>query len=300
MAHGTSHAAAYSEPASVTQKPMNEPPAVLRTLALLAAAALFPATPVPGQTGGGEGAAAPEPGAARAYDECASPEVVFEEGSEPLTRAERIARMEQALHESLSRFERCRAASSGSGGGAAGGQGGGGVAGGGSDAGGGNGRAGESGESGEGATGAGSVASRSISGTESPSETGVPGADAPETGTAGESGGSAPASGSVASRSVSGTEAAPGTDARGAESETDAQPVSVTYAPDAANASTRPAPDGPDNGKVPDDIPAADNDSVLEAQIRRAAMTETDPEVRAKLWNEYRAYKGLPRVPADR
>lgn len=51
-----------------------------------------------------------------------------------------------------------------------------------------------------------------------------------------------------------------------------------------------------DNGKVPDDIPSADNDSILEAQIRQAATDETDPEVRAKLWNEYRRYKGLPQV----
>jgi len=48
------------------------------------------------------------------------------------------------------------------------------------------------------------------------------------------------------------------------------------------------------NGKIPDDIPSVDNDSVLEGQIRHAAMTETDPEIRQKLWNEYRKYKGLP------
>ena len=47
------------------------------------------------------------------------------------------------------------------------------------------------------------------------------------------------------------------------------------------------------NGKVPDDIPSMDNDSILEAQIRRAAMNEPDPVVREKLWNEYRRYKGL-------
>ena len=47
------------------------------------------------------------------------------------------------------------------------------------------------------------------------------------------------------------------------------------------------------NGKVPSDIPSMDNDSVLEAQIRRAAMNELDPVVREKLWNEYRRYKGL-------
>ena len=48
------------------------------------------------------------------------------------------------------------------------------------------------------------------------------------------------------------------------------------------------------NGALPDDIPPAENDSVFEAQIRAAAENETDPEVKKKLWNEYRKYKGLP------
>jgi len=48
------------------------------------------------------------------------------------------------------------------------------------------------------------------------------------------------------------------------------------------------------NGKIPDDIPVADNDSVFEAQIRAAAMAETDPQIQKNLWNEYRRYKGLP------
>jgi len=52
----------------------------------------------------------------------------------------------------------------------------------------------------------------------------------------------------------------------------------------------------PDNGKIPEDIPSADNDSVLEAQIRQAAMNEKDPEIRAKLWDEYRKYKGKSQV----
>jgi hypothetical protein len=47
------------------------------------------------------------------------------------------------------------------------------------------------------------------------------------------------------------------------------------------------------NGKLPDDIPPADNDSSLAAQIRRAAENETDPAKREQLWNEYRKYKGL-------
>jgi len=50
------------------------------------------------------------------------------------------------------------------------------------------------------------------------------------------------------------------------------------------------------NGKVPDDIPPADNDSILEEQIRQAATNETDPVIKEKLWNEYRKYKGLPLV----
>ncbi len=48
------------------------------------------------------------------------------------------------------------------------------------------------------------------------------------------------------------------------------------------------------NGKVPDDIPPADNDDALALQLRSAAENETDPEMQNKLWNEYRRYKGIP------
>jgi hypothetical protein len=55
------------------------------------------------------------------------------------------------------------------------------------------------------------------------------------------------------------------------------------------------------NGKIPDDISDAGddisdagNDSVFEAQIRAAAMAETDPNTQKNLWNEYRRYKGIP------
>lgn len=47
------------------------------------------------------------------------------------------------------------------------------------------------------------------------------------------------------------------------------------------------------NGSVPEDIPPAENDDVLAAQIRIAAEAEADPETRKKLWNEYRKYKGM-------
>ena len=49
--------------------------------------------------------------------------------------------------------------------------------------------------------------------------------------------------------------------------------------------------------KAPNDIPPADNDSIFEKQIREAAENETDPEVKERLWNEYRKYKGLPVKP---
>lgn len=47
------------------------------------------------------------------------------------------------------------------------------------------------------------------------------------------------------------------------------------------------------NGAIPEDIPAANNDDAIAAQIRLAAESETDPQIREKLWNEYRKYKGL-------
>ncbi len=47
------------------------------------------------------------------------------------------------------------------------------------------------------------------------------------------------------------------------------------------------------NGKTPDDIPSAENDDALAAQIRHAAENEPDPVKSRQLWNEYRKYKGL-------
>ncbi|MCH9697587.1 MAG: hypothetical protein K0U68_05745 [Gammaproteobacteria bacterium] len=48
------------------------------------------------------------------------------------------------------------------------------------------------------------------------------------------------------------------------------------------------------NGKTPEDIPVANNDDAIAAQIRLAAEIEKDPDKKARLWNEYRKYKGLP------
>jgi hypothetical protein len=48
------------------------------------------------------------------------------------------------------------------------------------------------------------------------------------------------------------------------------------------------------NGALPEDIPDANNDDVIAAQIRLAAEIEKDPVKKDRLWNEYRKYKGLP------
>jgi hypothetical protein len=44
---------------------------------------------------------------------------------------------------------------------------------------------------------------------------------------------------------------------------------------------------------VPADIPSGDDDDVVARQLREAALHEPDPELREKLWNEYRKYTGL-------
>lgn len=54
-----------------------------------------------------------------------------------------------------------------------------------------------------------------------------------------------------------------------------------------------------DNGAIPEDIPPAANDSAFEAQLRKAAMEEKDPELRERFWDEYRKYKGLPTKGSD-
>ena len=45
------------------------------------------------------------------------------------------------------------------------------------------------------------------------------------------------------------------------------------------------------SGGIPADIPDGQDDDIVARQIREAAMKETDPELRAALWEEYRRYK---------
>lgn len=62
----------------------------------------------------------------------------------------------------------------------------------------------------------------------------------------------------------------------GRQGEYDAQNASATY-------------------PVPEDIPSGNDDDVVARQLREAAMREPDPELREKLWDEYRKYTGLSR-----
>jgi len=43
---------------------------------------------------------------------------------------------------------------------------------------------------------------------------------------------------------------------------------------------------------APDDIPSGRDDDIVARQLREAAMQEPDPELREKLWDEYRKYTG--------
>jgi hypothetical protein len=42
---------------------------------------------------------------------------------------------------------------------------------------------------------------------------------------------------------------------------------------------------------VPKDVGSGQDDDIVARQLREAALAETDPELREKLWDEYRKYK---------
>lgn len=116
-------------------------------------------------------------------------------------------------------------------------------------------------------------------------------------GASGSTGGASSGGSSVASSDMTGTEKT--------SEDQQATGTSASWGAVASTGNGAAAEEGPEsgagnltggvsNGKIPDDIPPADNDSILEAQIRQAATNEKDPITREKLWDEYRKYKGLP------
>ena len=42
---------------------------------------------------------------------------------------------------------------------------------------------------------------------------------------------------------------------------------------------------------IPEDIPSPQGDDIVAQQLREAAIAEKDPELQAKLWEEYKRYK---------
>jgi hypothetical protein len=49
---------------------------------------------------------------------------------------------------------------------------------------------------------------------------------------------------------------------------------------------------GDDRPEVPPDVGDGSDDDIVARQLREAAMAEKDPELRERLWDEYRRYKG--------
>ena len=45
--------------------------------------------------------------------------------------------------------------------------------------------------------------------------------------------------------------------------------------------------------RTPEDIPTTADDDIIARQLREAALAEDDPELRERLWEEYRKYRGL-------
>lgn len=45
--------------------------------------------------------------------------------------------------------------------------------------------------------------------------------------------------------------------------------------------------------RTPEDVAESYDDDIVAKQLREAALAEDDPELRERLWDEYRAYKGL-------
>lgn len=76
-----------------------------------------------------------------------------------------------------------------------------------------------------------------------------------------------------------------GADGTGGEQQTASSPPRKRSIPQA------PAPPRRGSESIPADIPDAKDDDIIARQLREAAMAERDPELKEKLWEEYRKYK---------
>lgn len=118
-------------------------------------------------------------------------------------------------------------------------------------------------------------------------------------GASGAGTGGGDAGGARGGRSAKGETGAPGTRGAGGEpgpagapdSGNDAQgPVSEQGSPGGRVAGDRPGTPG-GGAATPPDVGNGNDDDIVARQIRKAAETEPDPELRKKLWDEYRKYK---------
>ncbi len=88
----------------------------------------------------------------------------------------------------------------------------------------------------------------------------------------------------------------------GNETEAGEKPEGTGGSPEEPSGTEVASEDGPEettesgsgdiaNGRIPPDVGDGEDDDIVARQLREAAMKEEDPELREKLWDEYRAYK---------
>jgi hypothetical protein len=120
-------------------------------------------------------------------------------------------------------------------------------------------------------------------------------------GGAGASGGTggSDAGGARGSRGAKGETGGPGTDRPGgepgaegtADGGKDAPQGPADGSPGGRVRGDRPGASGGGTAATPPDVGNGNDDDIVARQIRRAAESEPDPELRKKLWDEYRKYK---------
>jgi hypothetical protein len=95
-----------------------------------------------------------------------------------------------------------------------------------------------------------------------------------------EAGSASPSSGGASGESSAGN--------RSASGGTDG---SAEEGGDSAGSVGGSGPGASGSDRVPADVGDGSDDDIVARQLREAAMAEDDPELRAKLWEEYRRYK---------
>ncbi len=91
--------------------------------------------------------------------------------------------------------------------------------------------------------------------------------------------------------SESGNETASSTGQQGSEAEDELESAQQSGTAAGATQSAGNAGEEASSTTQTAEIPSGDDDDVVARQLREAAEAETDPEVKEKLWEEYRKYK---------